>query len=193
VGRMEINLPGRHSILNSLGAIAIGLELGIPLTTIRDSMAVFPGVQMRYQVLGEANGITIMHDYAHHPAEVSACLSAVKTGWDREIVAVFQPHRYSRTQHLGAEFATSFFDARDVIITDIYSAGEKPIEGVTAETIAQSLVLHGHRGVVYQPSKELIPSVVLEKVKPGDIVVLLGAGDVWKMAEAVLAAIKGRE
>jgi UDP-N-acetylmuramate--alanine ligase len=148
---------------------------------------------MRFQILGEENGITVMHDYAHHPAEISACLSAVKAGWDREIVAVFQPHRYSRTLHLGDDFATSFFDAREVIITDIYPAGEKPIEGVTAENIARGLVLHGHRRVIYQPQKELIPALVLEKAKPGDIVVLLGAGDVWKISEAVLAALKGRD
>jgi UDP-N-acetylmuramate--alanine ligase len=193
VGRLEINLPGRYSVYNSLAAVAVGMELGIPLDTIRESMAAFPGVQMRFQILGEENGITVMHDYAHHPAEISACLSAVKAGWDREIVAVFQPHRYSRTLHLGDEFATSFFDAREVIITDIYPAGEKPIEGVTAENIAKGLVLHGHRKVTYQPSKELIPALVLEKAKPGDIVVLLGAGDVWKISKAVLSALKERD
>jgi UDP-N-acetylmuramate--alanine ligase len=192
VGRMEINLPGRYSVYNSLAAVAVGMELGIPLDTIRESLAAFPGVQMRFQILGEENGITVMHDYAHHPAEISACLSAVKAGWDREIVAVFQPHRYSRTLHLGDEFATSFFDAREVIITDIYAAGEKPIEGVSAENIAKGLVLHGHRHVTYQPQKESIPALVLQKAKPGDIVVLLGAGDVWKISEAVLAALKGR-
>ena len=143
-------------------------------------------ISIIFQVVGKtADDIIIMHDYAHHPTEIKATLKALVDSWNKRILAIFQPHRYSRTQHLTEEFARSFFQADELIVTDIYPAGEKPIDGVRAETMVEMARAFGHRRATYIADKEKIPAVVAERAQPDDMVILMGAGDVWKVARKV--------
>lgn len=186
VGEIEVNLPGRHNVYNALASIGVALELGVEWEDIRRALSTFDGIEMRFQVVGKtADDIIIMHDYAHHPTEIKATLKALVDSWNKRILAIFQPHRYSRTQHLTEEFARSFFQADELIVTDIYPAGEEPIDGVRAETMVEMARAFGHRRATYIADKEKIPAVVAERAQPDDMVILMGAGDVWKVARKV--------
>ena len=186
LGRIRLGVPGRHSVYNSLAAVAVGLELDVPFRRIAAALASFRGADRRLQLKGRAHGALIVDDYGHHPTEVVATLSAIREGFGARTVVVFQPHRYTRTQALLEEFGRAFFLADHVIITDVYAAGERPIDGVSGASVAEALVRHGHPSVVYERrlseiAKRLRPSIV-----PGDVVLTLGAGDVWKVGEALL-------
>jgi UDP-N-acetylmuramate--alanine ligase len=185
LGRVELQLPGRHSIANSLAAVAVALEEDVSFRTIASALKSFRGVDRRLQSRGEAGGAMVMDDYGHHPTEIRATLLAIREAFDGRIVVVFQPHRYSRTQALLEDFGEAFDLADGVIVTDIYAAGEQPIPGLDGSVIVEALERHGHGGAVYEPSFDEIPALVLARVGPGDIVLTLGAGDVWKIGEAL--------
>jgi UDP-N-acetylmuramate--alanine ligase len=190
LGGFELTVPGLHNISNALAAVAVGLELDLPAETIRQALREFSGVERRFQLIGEAAGVMVVDDYGHHPAEIKATLAAAKHGWGRRRIVLFQPHRYSRTQDLMDEFATAFYDADVLVLTEIYPAGEPPIEGVTAGRLANALREHGHKCVVYVPAPARVVETALPLVRDGDLVLTLGAGDIWKAGRELLERLK---
>jgi UDP-N-acetylmuramate--alanine ligase len=187
LGECALQIPGRHNVLNALAAVGVGLDLEIPFTTITRALAGFAGVQRRFQIRGTAAGVTVVDDYGHHPAEIRATLAAAKAGFDRRIVTVFQPHRYTRTRDLKPEFLTAFNQADVLVVMDIYPAGEPPIPGVSAEDLAEGIRAHGHRNVTFLGSERArIVEYVIEISRPGDLIVTLGAGDVSQLGPDIL-------
>ncbi len=186
LGPFRIAVPGVHNVSNALAAIAIGMELDVPVDLIRKGLASFAGVERRFQLRGEKNGVMVVDDYGHHPSEIRATLAAAKEGWARRLVVVFQPHRYSRTRDLLEEFARAFDRADVVVLTDIYAAGETPIPGVTGEKLFEVIRAAGHPAVRWVPRKDELPEQVRALVQPGDLVLTLGAGDVWKAGTGLL-------
>ena len=191
LGPVTLSVPGRHSVLNSLAAVAVGMEFGVGFTDIAHRLEEFHGADRRFQLRGEANGIMVVDDYGHHPAEVSATLAAAREGLRRRLVVVFQPHRYSRTQALVEEFSVCFNQADVLLVTDIYPAGEAPIPGVTGAWLADAIRAHGHRDVTYVASLDDVPAEVAQRLHPGDLVLTLGAGSIWRAGEALLARLSG--
>jgi UDP-N-acetylmuramate--alanine ligase len=190
LGRLALNVPGLHNVYNALAAVVVGIDLDLRFEVIRDALADFTGVDRRFQVRGEAGGITVVDDYAHHPVELKATLNAAKDGFGRRVIAVFQPHRYSRTQALLGEFSTAFYQADRLFVTEIYPAGEAPIPGVSGRQIADGVAGHGHRHVTYVADKSELAKAVLDQVAPGDMVLTLGAGDVWRVGEEILDRLR---
>jgi UDP-N-acetylmuramate--alanine ligase len=187
LGECTLQIPGRHNVLNALAAIGVGLDLEIPFSTIHRALAGFAGVQRRFQIRGTTGGVTVVDDYGHHPAEIRATLAAAKAGFDSRVVTVFQPHRYSRTQHLYQEFLTAFNQADVLVLMDIYAAGEAPIAGVSAAALADGIRAHGHRNVIYLGSdRARVVEHVCEISRPGDLVLTLGAGDVGQLGPDIL-------
>lgn len=183
LGEIHLKMPGKHNVQNSLAAVAVGLELEIPFEAIKRGLEEFKGVHRRFEILGEFKGVLIVDDYAHNPGKLKATFSAARCSYpERRIVAVFQPHRYQRVKHLAEEFANSFFQTDVLIVTSIYGAGEKPIEGVTGENLADSIRERGHRNVTYIPRLEDVVERLMEIVREGDLVITVGAGDVWRVA-----------
>jgi UDP-N-acetylmuramate--alanine ligase len=190
LGPALLQVPGRHNVLNALAAIAVGLDLEVPFERIRNALAGFAGVQRRFQVRGEAQGVLVVDDYGHHPAEIRATLAAAKAGFDRRLVTVFQPHRYTRTLHLRKEFLTAFYQSDVLIVMDIYPAGEAPIPGVNARDLAEGIAAHGHREVVYMDGDRAgIVRYLTESTRPGDLVLTLGAGDVGQLGMEFLGRL----
>ena len=193
LGECALRVPGRHNVLNAMAAIAVGLDLEIPFVTIQRGLAEFSGVQRRFQVRGESRGVLVVDDYGHHPAEIRATLAAAKAGFDRRVVTVFQPHRYTRTLHLRQEFLTAFNQSDVLVVMDIYPAGEAAIEGVTGQDLADAIRAHGHRDVVYLGSdRERILAHLEDVLRSGDLVLTLGAGDVGQLGQALLERLEGR-
>ena len=187
LGALRLPVPGRHSISNALAAVAVGLELDVPFPKIARALGSFHAVDRRFQRKGEAFGATIVDDYGHHPTEIEATLAAAREGFGARTIVVFQPHRYTRTQALLEEFGRAFVLADRVIVTDVYAAGESPIRGVDGRAVADALVRHGHPAVTFEPRLERIDELLAAVVQPGDLVITLGAGDVWKVADACIA------
>jgi UDP-N-acetylmuramate--alanine ligase len=184
LGTVSIKMPGLHNVRNALAAIAVGLELEIPFASIASALSGFEGIHRRFEIKRSGRGILVVDDYAHHPTEIVATLEAASQAWpDRRIVAVFQPHLYSRTLVFKDEFGRAFFNADVLIVTDIYPARETPIEGVDGSTIAEAVSLSGHRDVRLVPDKADIPDFLSTVVAPGDVVITLGAGDIWRLGE----------
>lgn len=190
LGRIEISMPGLHNVYNTLAAIAAAMEIDISFIKIKKSLYDFSGIQRRFQIKGEKNGIMVVDDYGHHPEEIKATLSAAKIGWGRPVIAVFQPHRYSRTRDLLDEFISAFNEADSLILTDIYPAGEDPIEGVSGEILFNRIESHGHRDVTYVSDMAELTSCLHEKAKSGDMVITLGAGNIWECGEIFLKEFK---
>ena len=190
LGEFHLRVPGLHNVFNATAAIAVGLELEIPLDTIRQAIAAYTGVDRRFQTRGQARGITVIDDYGHHPTEIRATLAAAKLCNFGRVLAVFQPHRYTRTQHLLDEFAKSFHQADLVLVLDIYAASEPPIEGVTGETLAQRIRDFGHRAVEFTGSVEATAEAVVRIAHDRDLVLTLGAGNVWQVGERVLEKLR---
>ncbi|KAA0892221.1 UDP-N-acetylmuramate--L-alanine ligase [Oryzomonas rubra] len=191
LGEITFPMPGSHNVLNAMACIAVALELDIPFAAIQEGFAAFGGVGRRFTVKGEPRGIMVVDDYGHHPAEIKATLAAARQGWpERRIIAAFQPHRYSRTHELFNEFVTAFYDADVLIVTDVYAAGEQPIEGVSAERLSQEIRRHGQKDVTYLADRELIPEHLAGIVREGDIVITLGAGSIWQQGEALLKRLE---
>jgi UDP-N-acetylmuramate--alanine ligase len=190
LGALRLHVPGRHNVLNALAAVAVGLEAGIPFPRIASALEEFRGADRRFQTRGEAGGVLVVDDYGHHPTEIAAVLAAARAGIDRRIVAVFQPHRYSRTAQLFEEFGHSFAGADRIVLTDIYAAGEAPIEGITGERLAESIRRAVSAPVDFVPSLEDVPRVVAGLVEPGDLVLTLGAGSIGSSGDGILEAIR---
>jgi len=186
LGRFRVAMPGVHNVRNALAAIAIGLELGVPVAQIALALESFTGVERRFQIVGEKGGITMIDDYGHHPTEIKATLAAAKGGSKRRLVVVFQPHRYTRTQDLVDEFAVAFNQADLLFLTEIYAAGESPIPGVNGERLAQTIQGSGGPPLTYVPRKEELVEKVLPHLRSGDLVLTMGAGDIWKTGRALL-------
>ena len=187
LGVITLNVPGEHNVRNALAACASGLVCNIGFNDIQAALSEFTGVYRRFEIKGEKDGVMIVDDYAHHPTEIRAALSAARQGWDRRIVAVFQPHTYSRTKDFYSEFATSFDDADIIVLTDVYPAREEPIEGVTGQLISDAARAAGHRSVYYMEDKTKLPDLLRTIIKEGDMVITLGAGDIWKMGLELLS------
>jgi len=190
LGEFHLRVPGMHNVLNATAAIAVGLELEVPLETIRQAIAAFAGVDRRFQKRGQARGVTVIDDYGHHPTEIRATLAAAKLCNFGRILVVFQPHRYTRTQHLMDEFAKSFHQADLVFVLDIYAASERPIEGITGETLAQRMRDFGQRSVEYTATIEQTADTVVRKSRERDLVLTLGAGNVWQVGDRVLEKLR---
>jgi UDP-N-acetylmuramate--alanine ligase len=186
-------VPGLHNVYNSLAAIAIGLELEVPFATISKALGEFTGVDRRFQFKGDAAGVIVVDDYGHHPTEIRATLVAAKLGAaGRRMVVLFQPHRYSRTQDLMDEFARSFNNADVLMVTDVYAASEQPIEGVSGEALVDAVSSFGHKDARYAGSVEDATRALLEEVRDGDMVITLGAGNVFRAGEQLVELLKER-
>lgn len=191
LGRVELHVPGLHNVLNALAATAVGLELDIPFAKIQKGLNSFSGVSRRFEVKAEINGIMVVDDYAHHPTEITATLQSARSGWNnRRIVVVFQPHLFSRTKNFYREFARSFLDADVLFVTEIYPAREEPIEGVTGNLIAQTAIELGHENVTYVDSRKRPAEAVAKILKPNDMVITIGAGDVWRINDQIIGKLK---
>ena len=192
LGECSLRVPGRHNVLNALAAIGVGLDLELSFHTIQKALAGFSGVQRRFQICGEAHGILVVDDYGHHPAEIRATLAAAKAGFDRRVVTVFQPHRYTRTLHLRGDFLTAFNQSDLLVVMDIYAAGETPIPYVTARALADDIRSHGHRDVTYLGNdRGRILDYLVDITRPGDLVLTLGAGDVGQLGPDLLHRLEG--
>ena len=191
IGRIELAIPGAYNAQNAIGALAVATELGVAPGVITDALAAFEGVARRFSVRGDVDGVLVVDDYAHNPTKVAALLAAARRGWPgARIVAVFQPHRFTRTQTVGPQFALAFEPADEVIVTDIYAADEPPIPGVDAGIIVRAV--SAHRPVRFVPALDDVAAVLAAEVRPGDLVLTIGAGDVWKVADDLVARLKGR-
>ncbi len=190
LGRFRVGMVGRHNALNALAVVALGDELGIPVETTREALAAFKGVQRRFTVRGEAGGVTVVDDYGHHPAEVRATLRGARDAFGRRVVCLFQPHRYTRTRDLLDEFATAFDDADVLLLTEIYAASEDPIPGVTGEGLAAAVRARGHRDVTFVPERAGLAGAARARVRPGDLVLTLGAGDITGVGPDLLALLE---
>ncbi len=200
LGEFMVRMPGAHNVQNALAVIAAADELEVPLNVVREAMAQFHGVQRRFTILGqpmlEKNGkrgdVMIVDDYGHHPAEIEATLTAAQKSFDRRVVVAFQPHRYTRTQALFDEFTRAFNGADVLVVTDVYAAGEKLIEGATGSALAEAIGAHGHHSVRYVADKKQIKDALLEIVEPGDLVIALGAGDINASVRDLLTALEAK-
>ncbi|MEI7025233.1 UDP-N-acetylmuramate--L-alanine ligase [Paenibacillus sp. y28] len=193
LGEMELSVPGLHNVCNALATLITCMEAGLSFEQVSEAIKDFRGAKRRFQVLGEVNDILVIDDYAHHPTEIQATISAAKSTGKR-IIAVFQPQRYTRTYFLLDQFSRAFPEADEVIITDIYSpAGERQIEGVSSARLVELIRSNSNPQAVHIPSKEEVQRVLLEKVRPGDLVITMGAGDIWKAAEGLARALEERQ
>lgn len=183
LGQVHLQVPGRHNVQNSLAAVTIGLHLGLDIESIAAGLHEFTGVQRRFQILGRTNQCTVVDDYAHHPSEILATLSAARQSHKDRIVAVFQPHRYSRTRSLARDFGAAFANADEVILVDIYGAGEEPIPQVSSELIVQCLLENNHPNARYIGDLAAAEEFIANSLQTNDLVITLGAGDVNKIAQ----------
>ncbi|MBN1222165.1 MAG: UDP-N-acetylmuramate--L-alanine ligase [Candidatus Aminicenantes bacterium] len=191
LGNLKLNVPGIHSISNAMAAIAVGLDLSIPVKAIFKALESHTGMGRRFELKKTVNDIMIVEDYAHHPTEIMATLEAAKKGWPRRIIAVFQPHRYSRLAHLMKGFATSFNQADVLILTEIYAAGEKPIEGVTGKALYEEIQQFGHKCIYFESDLKKIPALVSKLAKQRDIILVMGAGSIYKSIPDIIKRLGG--
>ena len=190
LGDITLNLPGIHNVYNSMASIAVGIELDIDFEIIKNALETVEGVQRRLEIKGEIDGITVVDDYGHHPTEIKVTLQAAKESWpDRRKVVVFQPHRYTRTKALFDDFTRAFYQSDVLVVLPVYAAGEKKIEGVESDLMCEEIRAHGHRKVTCKKSIKGAVSHLKNVLKPGDILLTLGAGDVWKVGEEILKSV----
>ena len=189
LGRFTLNLPGAHNVYNALAAIAVGRELQVDLSAIAEALETFSGVHRRFEVVGQRDGVTVVDDYGHHPEEIRQTLRAAKAVWpEARLTVVFQPHRYTRTQALQEAFYTAFDDADTLLLLDIYAASESPIAGVSSEALGAGVSARGHERVFYMPEREAALRWLCDELRAGDVLMTLGAGDVWRLAQAFCEA-----
>ena len=191
LGAFSLRVPGRHNVQNALAALTVGLEFDVPVARIQQALGAFRGVERRFEIRGERDGITVIDDYSHHPAKVRAALAAAREGLGRRIVVAYQPHRYSRTRDVFDELARAFHDADVLVLTEIYAAGEDKIPGISAEALAEAVRACGHRAVEFVPEKAAIVPKLRELSRPGDLVFFMGAGDIGRLANEFLAGDGG--
>ena len=191
LGEMILNLPGMHNVYNALAAIAVGRELNIAFEMVKSALENHAGVQRRIEIKGDACGITVVDDYGHHPTEIKTTLNAVTNSWpDRRTIVVFQPHRYTRTRALMDEFSRAFFQSDRLLVLPIYAASEARIEGVDSRTLCDQIHAFGYKEVLYVENFDAAIGELRRMLQPGDIVLTLGAGDVWKVGETLLADLR---
>jgi UDP-N-acetylmuramate--alanine ligase len=190
IEHIELPMPGRHNVQNALSAIGVALELGVDDATIQRGFAKFGGVKRRFTKVGEVNGAVVIDDYGHHPVEIRAVLSAAREGVANRVIAVVQPHRYTRLGNLMEDFQQAFNDADMVYVTPVYAAGEQPIEGVDAQALVDGLKRRGHRAAATIGSAEDLATELASVVQPGDMIVCLGAGDITKWAAGLADGIE---
>jgi UDP-N-acetylmuramate--alanine ligase len=188
IGTLQLHVPGRHNLLNALAAVAVGFEVGIPFSKIAGGFADFRGAERRFQLRGEARGVMVVDDYGHHPTEIAAVIAAARAGLDRRIVVVFQPHRYTRTRDLLAEFGTALGAADEIILTDIYAAGEAPIAGATAEAVLAEVRKTGRPARLIHALDD-VPAAVASVARANDLVITLGAGSIGSIPDRILEAL----
>jgi len=189
LGALTLRVPGRHNLLNAIGAVAVGLEVGIPFPQIARGLEEFRGAERRFQLRGEERGVMVVDDYGHHPTEIAAVIAAARAGLDRRVVVVFQPHRYTRTRDLLDEFGRALGGADAIVLTDIYAAGEAPIAGATAEAVEQVVRKTG-RPVTLVKALDDVPAAVARIARPNDLVITLGAGSIGTMPDRILAELR---
>jgi UDP-N-acetylmuramate--alanine ligase len=192
LGKLHLNVPGRHNLLNALAAVAVGLEAGVGFARIASALGEFRGAERRFERRGEAGGVLVVDDYGHHPTEIAAVIAAARAGVDRRVVIVFQPHRYTRTRDLMDEFGHALAAADEVVLTDIYSAGEQPIAGITVDALAQAVRRAATCPVHVVRALDDLPAAVASLAKAGDLVITLGAGSIGNVADRILDAIRRR-
>jgi UDP-N-acetylmuramate--alanine ligase len=190
LGEIRAGLPGDHSVRNALAAAAIGLELDIPFEAIKRGIEEFEGVGRRFEIKGDAGGVTVVDDYGHHPTEIAATILAARQNYNKRLLVFFQPHRYTRTQALAEQFGECFAGAHTVLITDIYAAGEEPIPGVSSDLIIENVQRAGGIEVSHATSFDHMVELALERVKDGDLVLTLGAGDIYRVGEMLLRRLE---
>ena len=187
LGHINLNLPGIHNVYNATASIAVGVELNIAFDQIKSALETVEGVQRRLEIKGETNDVIVIDDYGHHPTEIKITLKTVEENWpDRRKVVVFQPHRYSRTQALFDEFTRAFYQSDILVVMPIYAASEKKIEGVSAQNLCEGIKAHGHKEVIYVDGFKAAHSLLEKTLQPRDVLLTLGAGDVWKVGMEVL-------
>jgi UDP-N-acetylmuramate--alanine ligase len=192
LGKISLQVPGLHNVLNALAGVSVGLELDLDFPVVSRALHEFTGVARRFQVVGTfSRDVMLVDDYGHHPAEISATLKAAKDAFDRRIVVIFQPHRYTRTKYLLSEFYRAFHQADVLIVTEIYPAGEEAIPGVNGSLIVQGVKDRGHKEAYFAKGKEQICDLAMDLIEEGDLVLTLGAGDIWRVGEE-LAGRLGR-
>ncbi|MGC4092299.1 MAG: UDP-N-acetylmuramate--L-alanine ligase [Polyangiaceae bacterium] len=192
LGEFTVRMPGQHNVLNTLAAIAVADELEVPLDVSKEALATFHGVARRFTIVGEAEGVTLVDDYGHHPAEVEATLSAARNAYSQRIIVAFQPHRYTRTELLFDDFTRAFNQADVLFLSDIYAAGEAPIPGISSQTLAAGIQDHGHNAVRYISDKNALSDELAQVARPGDVVIALGAGDINRILPTVADKIRAR-
>jgi len=193
LGRMVVEMPGEHNVLNALAAIAVGLELNLDIKFIKKGLKNLGGLARRFQVKGERGDVLVLDDYGHHPTEIVATLRAVKECWpERRLIVAFQPHRYTRIKELYDKFVISFNQADILVVTSIYSAGENAINGVTSERLFRGIKEHGHKEVIHCPQQEEILPALLSVIEPGDVVVTLGAGNIYRVGDQLLKKLSAK-
>ncbi|MCP2520091.1 UDP-N-acetylmuramate--L-alanine ligase [Candidatus Aminicenantes bacterium AC-708-M15] len=186
VGKLKLNVPGEHNILNALAAIGVGLDLEIPSSIILEALENYPGIGRRFELKAKLNDVLLIDDYAHHPNEIKATLQAAKHECKRRVVVIFQPHRYTRVYYLMEEFADSFDLAEVLIITEIFPAGEKPIEGINGYKLYEEIKKHGHRNVLYEKDLYKIPELLKKIINPGDLIITMGAGNIYRIIPEII-------
>lgn len=188
LGRIHSVAPGRHNVLNTLAAVAVGMELNLSFDAIASALKEFKGVKRRFEIIHDSDALIVIDDYGHHPAEIQVTLRTAKDVWpDRRLVVVFQPHRYSRTQHLLGQFFSAFNDADHLLVLDIYPAGEEKIPDIDGNRLAEGVMEYGHKDVHYLPTVQNALDHLLQNLQPGDVVLTLGAGNVWELEQELLA------
>ena len=192
VGELRLKVPGRHNALNALAAVAVATELGVPFQRIAAALAEFGGAERRFQLKGEEHGVMVVDDYGHHPTEIAAVIAAARAGINRRVLVVFQPHRYTRTQQLMGEFAVALRAADQIVLTDIYPAGEAPIAGVNIEALAGEVSAIAPERVTVVKAIDALPEHVASIARSGDLVITLGAGSIGAVGDRILAALRAR-
>ncbi len=186
LGEFHLNIPGRHNVLNATAAVAVGLDLGVSVEISKTALEHFSGADRRFQIKGRLRGITVIDDYAHHPTEIKATLEAARQMGDHRIIVIFQPHRYSRTRYCFDEFARSFYQADMVVISDIYAAGEEPLEGVHSDKLVEAIKSFGHKNARYMGNLKEVAKTLEPELRDGDLVITMGAGSIWKVGDELL-------
>ena len=192
LGNLKLHVPGVHSIYNSMAAVAVGLDLDIKPQKILEALEGYRGIGRRFELKEKIKNIMIIEDYAHHPTEIITTLEAAKRGWMRRIVAVFQPHRYSRLSLLMKNFVTAFNQADVLITTEIHRAGEEPIPGLTGETLFTEIQKYGHKNIYYEPEMKKIPALIGKIALPNDLILVMGAGSIYKIIPEISKILGGK-
>jgi UDP-N-acetylmuramate--alanine ligase len=190
LGQFEVRMPGAHNALNALATIAVADELRVDHDRVRSALQSFEGVQRRFSIVGEEAGVTVIDDYGHHPAEVEVTLEAAQRAYGARIVVAFQPHRYTRTRDLFDELTRAFNRADVLFLTEVYAAGEKPIEGADGRRLADAIRAHGHRDVTLVEDREDLAEAIGARAEPGDVVITLGAGDITRTGQELLEVLR---